>query len=189
MNVETETNGLLTSRCSAFARDVKVVFLFSRWLQILTPQPLIDYKFLCVGQISLPPDGDTFIVLPGKNVTVAWKIDVNISVINIRQWTFLPKGNFFADIFFNLGVNKYLQNSPGPFTIEKPSTLILKNVNIEYNGTYRFKITDRNGITTSSDVAVFVAGKWLLFNILPFYSTSPNDFCSIFCINKLLYFD
>ena len=98
-------------------------------------------------------------------MTIAWKIDVNISDVRIRQWTFLPKGNTFADIVFDLDVNKYHQNSPGPFTIKRPSTLILKNVNIQYNGTYRFRITAANGLTTPSDVTMFVAGKWLLIII------------------------
>ena len=104
-------------------------------------------------------------------MTIAWKIDVNISDVRCRRWVFLPFGKALADIVLDLDISRIPQNSPGPFTIKKPSTLILKNVNIQYNGTHRFSIIDAYGKTTLSDVTVFVAGKWLLFNILPFDPT------------------
>ena len=56
------------------------------------------YDFHCVGQISHPSDGNTFVVLPGQNVTLAWKIHINISDVQVRSWRFLPKGNSFAGI-------------------------------------------------------------------------------------------
>ncbi|CAB4044957.1 ---NA---, partial [Paramuricea clavata] len=108
-------------------------------------------------QISLPPGGDTFVVLPGENVTIAWKLDVSISDLSLRSWTFLPKGdNSFAEIFRDRDVDKKPQYSPGPFTIKNNATLILKNVNIQYNGTYRFSIVAK-GKLTKSDVTVFIA--------------------------------
>ncbi len=132
----------------------------------------VDYRFHCVGQISLPPGGDTFVVLPGQNVTLAWKIDINISDISYRSWTFIPKGmrNIFAGIVLDLDVFEYAQNSPGPFIIKKPSSLILKNVNIQYNGTYRFRIYV-HGVYHSSNVHVFVAGKYLFFTFLTYFSS------------------
>ena len=103
-------------------------------------------------------------------MTITWRIDVSISQVTFRTWEFVPKGNTFAGIVLDFDVNKSPQYSPGPFTIKKPSTLILRNVNIQYNGTFSFSITDSNGITTRSDVTVFVAGKWLLF-IIPYFFT------------------
>jgi hypothetical protein len=130
------------------------------------------FRFLYfIGQISLPPGGDTFVVLPGENVTIAWKLDVSISDVLVRSWTFLPKDDrTFAEIFREGALAKNPQYSPGPFTITKPSTLLLKNVTIQYNGTYRFFVLAMSGRAYTSEVTVFVAGKCLLFNTLYLFS-------------------
>ncbi|CAB4020569.1 Hypothetical predicted protein, partial [Paramuricea clavata] len=112
------------------------------------------------GQISLPPGGDTFVVLPGENVSIAWKLNVSITDVLGRWWTFLPKNDYlFADIIRDGNVIEVPQYSPGPFTITKPSTLILKNVTIQYNGTYTFSILAKGKPIAASIVTVFVAGK------------------------------
>ena len=137
-----------------------------------------------IGQISLPPDGDTFVVLPGEDVTIAWKLDVSVTDVSGRWWAFLPKANdTFASIVRDGKVDVKPQYSPGPFTITKPSTLILKNVTIQYNGTYTFTIY-ANGIVTMSHVTVFVAGRCRLYIMLyiTFYPTFSG-------INKFLYSD
>jgi hypothetical protein len=144
-----------------------------------------DVPFLsCVGQISLPPGGDTFVVLPGENVSIAWKLDVNITDVLLgRWWTFLPKNDYlFADIIRDEDVIEMPQYSPGPFAITKPSTLILKNVTIQYNGTYTFSIYANNK-STGSNITVFVAGKCRLYIILYLLPC----FCKIFNIH--LYFE
>ncbi len=97
-------------------------------------------------------------------MTLAWKIDVSMSDVLVRSWTFIPKGNSFADIPGESDLIEKPQFSPGPFIIKKPSSLILKNVNIQYNGTYRFGIWV-HGVFHSSYVHVFVAGKCLLFTL------------------------
>ncbi|CAB4032156.1 ---NA---, partial [Paramuricea clavata] len=119
-----------------------------------------------VGQVSLPPEGNTFVVLPGENVTIVWKLDVDVALITGRSWTFLPKGiDTFAAIIGDGGVVGNPQYSPGPFTIIKPATLILKNVTTQYNGTYNFFVSTLRG-GENSIVTVFVAGKCMLYNIL-----------------------
>ena len=99
-------------------------------------------------------------------MTIAWKLDVSVSEITGRSWTFLLKDNdTFAQIIGDGDVVEKPQYSPGPFTITKPSTLILKNVTIQYNGTYKFFVST---LRTSGEpeVTVFVAGKCVLYNIL-----------------------
>ncbi|CAB3986173.1 ---NA--- [Paramuricea clavata] len=114
----------------------------------------------CEGQISLSPGGDTFVVLPGENVSIAWKLNVSITDVLGRWWTFLPKNEYlFADIIRDGNVIEFPQYSPGPFTITKPSTLILKNVTIQCNGTYTFSILAKGKPIAASNVTVFVAGK------------------------------
>ncbi|CAB4025521.1 junctional adhesion molecule B-like [Paramuricea clavata] len=68
-------------------------------------------------------------------------------------------GNF-ANIVNDGHVVENPQYSPGPFKIAKPSTLILENVTIQHNGTYRFLVVAMGQIYTS-EVTVFVAGKCL----------------------------
>jgi hypothetical protein len=122
-------------------------------------------------------------------VTITWKLDVGVPSIDFRSWTFLPKGTF-AHIAADGEVVNTTQYSPGPFTITKPSTLILKNVNIQYNGTYAFVVV--SGVKhTSSPVHVFVAGKCHLYNILYLLNLFfTKRFRIIFRhINKLLYSD
>ena len=111
-------------------------------------------------------------------MTIAWKLHVSLSDLQVRSWKFVPKGGNFANILADSGVIESTRNSPGPFTIKKPSTLILKSVNIKYNGTYSFSII-ANGHSTRSDVTVFVAGKCLLFDI-PYLIYYPS------CHQKIL---
>ena len=99
-------------------------------------------------------------------MSIAWKLDVNITDVLGRWWTFLPKNDYlFADIIRDEDVIEMPQYSPGPFAITKPSTLILKNVTIQCNGTYTFSIYANNK-STGSNVTVFVAGKCRLYIIL-----------------------
>ena len=52
------------------------------------------------------------------------------------------------------------------FTVEKPATLVLKNVNLTYNGTYQFGLTPSVG-AASSVVVVYIAGKLLICKFKP----------------------
>ncbi len=101
-------------------------------------------------------------------MTLAWEIDFNISDLSVRSWRFIPKGNSFADIPGDLDLIVKPQYSPGPFTIKKPSTVILNNVNTQYNGTYRLGILVYGHLWYTSYVHVFVAGKSLLFTLYDF---------------------
>ena len=101
-------------------------------------------------------------------MTIAWTLNVRVPDLDVRTWKFLPKGSdTFAEIISDGDVENNTQYSPGPFTIRKPSTLILKNVNMQYNGSYRFSIVAK-GQSSKSDVHVFVvkAGRCHLYNIL-----------------------
>jgi hypothetical protein len=47
------------------------------------------------------------------------------------------------------------------FAVEKPATLVLKNVNLTYEGTYQFNLAPAVGVGTS-EVDVFITGKFLI---------------------------
>ena len=125
-------------------------------------------------------------------MTIAWTLNVSVSDLTIRSWTFLPKKNdTFAEIIADGDVENNTQYSPGPFAIIKPSTLILENVTIQYNGTYRFNIFTK-GNPSESFVHVSVTGRCHLYNnilytLLSYFS--PPDCAQFSGINKLLYSD
>ena len=110
-------------------------------------------------------------------MTLAWKLEVSLSAVLARSWTFLPNIESFAVIGGDADVTRDPQYAPGPFTIKKPSTLILENVTLQYSGIYRFGIY-AGGKSTESDVTVTVAGKCLLDKILYLFTV---PFTTRFC--------
>ena len=119
-----------------------------------------------VGKIFLPPGGDVMIVSPGTDVEIAWTFDAPLEHVRLRWWRFFPNCDILATIF-NDDSMEIRNNTFSGIEIKKPATLILKNVDYRYNGTYRFHLTtqptnDRNQRKNeTSDVAVLVAGKFL----------------------------
>ncbi len=158
----------MRTNCSLnFIYLIKIYFIYQKYT---------DYQFLCVGQISLPPAGNRLYGLAGENVTIAWKLHVNVADVQFRSWALLPNSNSFADITGDGDVKEVPQYSPGPFAIKKPATLVLKNVTIQYNGIYRFLIV-ASGQPYSSEVTVIVEGKCLLSTSFhPTFQFSPQDF-------------
>ena len=145
-----------------------------------TPNWLIDHKFLCVGKVFLPDHGDTFVVLPGENVTIAWKIDPTIPVsdLKVREWQFDPGNIELAEIINDQNVTIKPGNIFSAWIdVIKPSTLVLRNVDKRFSGKYTFRI--RVGATLqlhTSEVEVFVASKRMLFLSYPLFS---KRFCTI----------
>ena len=119
--------------------------------------------YLCWGKIYLPPTGKTVVVSPGNDVVLAWTFDGDTSHVKSRYWRVLSTLEILGTIFHDGFVQ--IENSSLPAVqVKKPATLILKNVSIRYNGTYRFYLTtvpyeNDTHIEENSDVAVFVAVK------------------------------
>ena len=135
--------------------------------QLLSTQYRYNTKKIFLGKINLPPSGNTVVVFPGNDVVLAWTFDANIDHVKRRYWRILSSWEILGTIFHDGSVG--IQNSSLPaLQVKKPATLILKNVSIRYNGTYRFYLTSvpyENGtrIEENSDVALFVAGLSLCF--------------------------
>ena len=93
---------------------------------------------------------------------IEWSLDGNLSTtsISIRSWSFrsssVGKEELLARIIDD--------DQPAIVTklyeidIEKPATLVLKNVNESYDGTYEFTLISSG--TRTSEVVVFIAGKF-----------------------------
>ena len=119
-----------------------------------------------------PPGGKTLIMLPGSNATIPWTFDDDISKVHIRRWSFRrSRGSGFqtlALVIFD-GNPALRKNVLSRFSIEKPSSLVLHNVNQRYNGTYRFTLTvDGAQKDYISDVSLFIASRFnfLLFQLI-----------------------
>ena len=119
---------------------------------------LISY---CLGQkIDLPPEGDTLYCLNGSTKRIEWSY-TGVALVIFRAWTFTSSdGRFYKELLANIDDNdKILIRTQKLYVnADVPATLILKNINITYNGTYRFILAP----TGISDVSVYVVGKCLL---------------------------
>ena len=103
-------------------------------------------------------------VLPGSTVNITWSFNDDVSQVTARVWYFTSSDGSFVNkrlaviIFdddpriFNVGLSGV--------SIVKPATLLLKNVNQTYDGTYRFDLSGRGG--GSSQVVVIIASKFRL---------------------------
>lgn len=114
---------------------------------------------LYIGKIYLPSRGDTFVVAAGTaEVKIAWTFDDRIRSPFLRQWSFITTNVILAEIINDENVTKFNSSFPAEFEIEKPATLVLKNVDYRNNGTYEFWVLS-DFLDDTSYVTVFVAGK------------------------------
>lgn len=112
------------------------------------------------GEITEPPDGSRKVAVQGKDFTIKWKFSDPVSDGMIRQWYFKNASTSFSlcrirDDDDNLD----FKTDKLEFEITKPASLVLKNVDLHYNGTYTFALLPASGGTFISTVLVFVAGK------------------------------
>ena len=87
-----------------------------------------------------------------------WSFD-DITDFSVRPWTFTP-----SDGRPEVGLARIIDDGDVQlFTtsyevaVEKPATLVLKNVNLTYDGTYQFSLIPSAG---ASEVIVYIAGKF-----------------------------
>ena len=116
----------------------------------------------CLGQIILPPGGNSFIILDGSTAKIKWSLDptVDPTAIIFRSWTFKSrrggKEKFLGSIS---GAGKItIATKSYEVGIKNPATLLLKNVNASYDGTYVFSLLSPG--LSSSKVDVIIAGKF-----------------------------
>ena len=111
----------------------------------------------CLGEIISPDEGTEYIFLPGSTGNITWGFDNNGSSLHYRAWHFTRSGStskeILAEIYDDNDDPKIRSSSLSGIEIEKPATLILKNVDQSYNGVYQFIV---HGSTVG--VRVFIAG-------------------------------
>jgi hypothetical protein len=97
----------------------------------------------------------------GSTIRISWTFDDDIYDILLRQWIFTSNNvseEQLAGIFLDDG--PYILNSSLPEVfIEKPFTLVLRNIDYHYNGTYKFILARASNLTESAEVVLFISGK------------------------------
>ena len=113
-----------------------------------------------IGQLKISVEKETFVVLPGDYLQIEWKISgINISNLLLRQWLIVPQSYMVAQIVYDGRLEIGTDQIASKVDVIRPSTLVLKNIDRRFNGTYRFFVSDGTN-QAESYVSVFVAGKY-----------------------------
>ena len=98
---------------------------------------------------------------------MVWSL-YDVKRFHFRTWIFKPSdGRSQVDVarIIDDGDAEIL-TSLYDVAVEKPATLVLKNVNLTYNGTYEFSLVAGG----SSSVVIYIAGKLLFMCKLDFFT-------------------
>ena len=101
-------------------------------------------------------------VLANKSIAkIDWSLGPSISIESIlfRSWSFTKSGSDNDELLASISNDGPAMISTNLYEvdIEKPTTLVLKNVNASYNGTYELTLLAPG--SSVSEVVVFIAGK------------------------------
>ena len=120
------------------------------------------------GKVSAPSTGTSMVFARGSTERITWSFDDVITPLTRRVWSVTSRD---ARPLVALA----LIDGDGPVrilttlfdvSVEKPATLVLRNVNLTYNGTYKFDLLPSSG-AASSEVVVYIAGKLLIRKFKP----------------------
>ncbi|CAB4038035.1 neural cell adhesion molecule 1-like isoform X7, partial [Paramuricea clavata] len=118
-------------------------------------------RSLTVGKIYLPSGGNSLTFLKAPIVKIKWSLDPVLSTNISRSWSFKSRASGKDEILGKV-------SRAGDITIvtrlyevdiEKPATLVLKNVDESYNGVYKFALYPGLPGPSISEVVVFIAKK------------------------------
>ena len=121
--------------------------------------------FLCEGAVVPQSNGASMTLIPGSTEKIVWSFTHDIKSYSYRLWLFIPSDGQpevgLAKINGDGEVN--ILTTSYEVAVEKPATLVLKNVNLTCNGTYQFSLSG----ASPSEVVVYIAVK-------PNATASPN---------------
>ena len=96
-------------------------------------------------------------------MNITWSFNDDVSQVIARVWYFTSSEGSFVDERLAMIIDdenpRIFNSGLSGVSIVKPATLLLKNVNQTYNGTYRFDLSARGG-SGSSQVVVIIASKF-----------------------------
>ena len=96
-----------------------------------------------------------------------WTYNFGRAAIILRQWFFsnTSRSSDLTPLIYFVGATKTISSKSRfkNIDVNEPATLVLKNVNLDHNGTYRFTVTV-DGIATPSfsEIVVIILGKKLI---------------------------
>ena len=101
------------------------------------------------------------IVLPNSTVNITWTFDDEVMKLVSRVWSFTSSDSVSKRVarIFDDDDPKDFDSGLSGVSIVKPATLLLKNVNRTYDGTYRFILVEDDA--DRSDVVVIIASKYI----------------------------
>ena len=101
--------------------------------------------------------------MPGSTEKIVWSFTDDITMISLRHWIFIPSDGRpqVALAIIARDGDVHILTTLYDFAVEKPATLVLKNVNLTYDGTYQFSLLTASA--SPSEVFVYIAGKFLLY--------------------------
>ena len=113
-------------------------------------------------------------------MNITWSFNDELTKVGFRVWYFTSSdGSFNGEELGRIVSDGEFQPFPiglSGVSIKKPATLLLKNVNQTYDGTYRFDLTAPVG--GRSEVVVYIASKILRLSVLyDVIELAPNEVC------------
>ena len=111
--------------------------------------------FCCLGAVFSASNKTNVTFISGNTGKIVWSFTDEIKSFSYQIWTFTPSDGQpqvgLARI--NGDGNVEILTTSYEVAVEKPATLVLKNVNLTYDGTYRFSLSPQAG---TSDVFVYI---------------------------------
>jgi hypothetical protein len=118
----------------------------------------------CLGKLIPPAPGTRFIFLPGATGKISWAFDDVVSHLILRSWHFIRKDGSNSELLASIILDGDPQIYSLPdidISVEKPATLVLRNVNQNYSGIYRFNLLGSGArVTLTNSVLVLIARKF-----------------------------
>ena len=123
-----------------------------------------NIHLIYVGKINLPLSGNSLVVLPGSTVSINWTYTDDPAKTTL-EWYFTPgdgSSQQLLAIKYPGGKAQLENSSLTRVTIEDPATLVLTNVDRNYNGTYILVLKVIGvRINDDSEAVVSIARKFL----------------------------
>ena len=132
-------------------------------------QPAFKYAQKChfvnlLGAIYLVGKNNR-VVLPGSDVEIKWTFDDDLDKLIVRVWNYATKNEELASIIRKGSVQETNSTLSTGAEFNEKGTMVLRNVDDSYNGTYYFQVLVTGSTGDISYVDVFVAGRLTIIGI------------------------
>ena len=116
-----------------------------------------------IGKLTAQPKNS--VVKPGSTVNLQWNFDDDIKSVITRTWRFFGHSDSKILAVILVDGKPVIRDKLLKFEIKNRATLVLKNVNESYNGTYEFTL-DADKKKYVSKAVVVIASKLHFFQCM-----------------------